>query len=302
MSVARSAGATARQAGKAALAAATAASVSSTPARGTSAITCCGRGLDDLDHATTSFVDAAVSAASTGLRRSSSACQRIPSAQRLVGISIASTVSPGSAQPVATSPSPSRSTPWWWCERTETRSAPTARAASEPGSRRTSWSEKVPGRVQVKLGVGDVLVERAAAGDVEQLHPAADAEHRQVALERAAREGELEAVALGPGALRVRVGLGAVAGRVDVRAAGEDEPVEQVEQLLGRLGDLVVGRQDQRQPARLGDAARVRALRDVDLDVAPDGPVRALDHRADPDDRPATRSESSRSRGIAPSR
>ena len=97
-----------------------------------------------------------------------------------------------------------------------------------------------------------VLVERAAAGDVEHLHPAADAEQRHVALERAPRQRELEAVALGPGALRLGVRLGAVAGRVDVGAAGEDQPVEQVEQPVGIGLGGVVGRQQQRQrpPAR----------------------------------------------------
>ena len=95
---------------------------------------------------------------------------------------------------------------------------------------------ELAGRVQMKLGVGDVLVERPAAGDVEQLHPATDPQQRQIAIEGAARERDLEAVALGPGVLGARVGLGAVGGRVDVGAAREDEPVEHVEQLGGIVG------------------------------------------------------------------
>ena len=45
--------------------------------------------------------------------------------------------------------------------------------------------------------LGQMLEQRAAAGDVDQLHAAADPEHRQVALDRRARERDLEGVALG---------------------------------------------------------------------------------------------------------
>ena len=80
--------------------------------------------------------------------------------------------------------------------------------------------------------VGKVLAQRAAEGDVDQLHAAADAEHRHVALDRAAGERELDAVALGHGVVGLGMGLGAVGGGVDVVAAGEDQPVEQVEHLV----------------------------------------------------------------------
>ena len=78
-------------------------------------------------------------------------------------------------------------------------------------------------------GLGQVLDEGAATGDVEQLHPAADAEDGKVALEGTADEGELEAIALGPSAPGLGVWGGAVGGRVDVRAAGEQQRVEPVE-------------------------------------------------------------------------
>ncbi len=45
--------------------------------------------------------------------------------------------------------------------------------------------------------VGQVLVERAAVGDVDDLHAAADAQAGQVALARPADERELEGVAVG---------------------------------------------------------------------------------------------------------
>ena len=56
----------------------------------------------------------------------------------------------------------------------------------------------------VAEAVGQVLTERAAAGDVDQLHPAADPEQRQVALDRRAHERDLEGVALGHGVERLR--------------------------------------------------------------------------------------------------
>ncbi len=45
--------------------------------------------------------------------------------------------------------------------------------------------------------VGQVLLERSSEGDVQELHAAADPEHGHVALHRAAREGDLDPVALG---------------------------------------------------------------------------------------------------------
>ena len=56
---------------------------------------------------------ASTSAPMTRLASSSSGCHRTPSTNRCAGSSIASTVSSVTAPPVAASPSPSRSTPWW---------------------------------------------------------------------------------------------------------------------------------------------------------------------------------------------
>ena len=62
-------------------------------------------------------------------------------------------------------------------------------------------------------------------------------------------QGQLEAVALGPGVPVSACGRGAVGGRVDVGAARQHQAVEQVEHLVGRLGGGVVGRQQQRHAA-----------------------------------------------------
>ena len=115
---------------------------------------------------------------------------------------------------------------------------PAARAASESSASRTAWSAPAAQRVAVVLvadDVGHVLDQRAAGGDVHHLHAAADAEQRQVALERAAAERHLEGVALGVLA--------------DVDAAGEHEAVDAVQHLVGMLGrDGVRGEQQRRAP------------------------------------------------------
>ena len=78
--------------------------------------------------------------------------------------------------------------------------------------------------------VGQVLDERAAAEHVENLHAPADGEHRQAhALGRRA-ERQLAFVARGSGLLGSRMRLCPVAGRVDVRAAREQQAVETPEE------------------------------------------------------------------------
>jgi hypothetical protein len=79
---------------------------------------------------------------------------------------------------------------------------------------------------------GEVLDERASEGDVEDLDPAAHAEDRKPALERALRELELERVPAGLGRGEVVGRLLAVAARVDVAAAAEEDPVARVERVL----------------------------------------------------------------------
>ena len=65
----------------------------------------------------------------------------------------------------------------------------------------------------VAVALGQVLQQRAAGGDVHELHPAADAQQREVALQRAAGERDLEVVALGDRAAGLGVRLLPVGGR-----------------------------------------------------------------------------------------
>ena len=175
--------------------------------------------------------------------------------------------------------------------------APTARAASEPGSSRTSWSPKAPGRVAVVARarrVGQVLVERAAAGDVQQLHAAAD---RRAPACRARAPGGASASSnasrSGRVPVRLRVGLGAVGGRIDVGAAGEQQPVD-----AGRAAASGSRRAASSGGSSSGEAAgrldrrAVGARRDVDVDVRPRPPSAARSIAAQiPIDRTRPRSQ-----------
>ena len=99
--------------------------------------------------------------------------------------------------------------------------------SKEPSTRRCSSWPKCSGRC-----CSSVPPQR----DVDQLHAPADPQHRQVALDRRARERDLERVALGHRVDRLGVRLLAVGGGVDVGAAGEHQPVDQIQRLLRVLG------------------------------------------------------------------
>jgi hypothetical protein len=128
---------------------------------------------------------------------------------------------------------------------------------------------------------GKVLDEVAAPGDVQHLAPAADRQHGHVARERALEEHELRAVALGARPVRRGMRLGAVALRVEVGAAREDEAVESVQ---GLLDSLRRRRHQQRPPAGLLDRADVRE-RDERRRQLPDAPAGLFGVARDPDDR-----------------
>ena len=81
-----------------------------------------------------------------------------------------------------------------------------------------------------------MLVQRAAAGDVEHLGAAADRQHRERRAPRRAGERELEAVELGLRGAELGVLVGPVGGRVQVGAAREAETVETVEQGVDAAG------------------------------------------------------------------
>jgi sulfate-transporting ATPase len=101
----------------------------------------------------------------------------------------------------------------------------------------------------------EVLVQRAAQRDVDGLGAAADAEHRHPHLVDRARELQLEAVERRLGRAERLVGAGAVGRGVEVRAAGQTDAVEALEQRGQRTG--AERRQHDRHAARQLDGAHV---------------------------------------------
>jgi hypothetical protein len=90
--------------------------------------------------------------------------------------------------------------------------------------------------------VGQVLVQPPAVRDREQLEAAADREHRQVALEGARQQQELEVVAARLDD-RLRMRRLAVAGGVHIGPAGQDQPVETVQDVdVGSSGVMSTAR------------------------------------------------------------
>ena len=103
-----------------------------------------------------------------------------------------------------------------------------------------------PHRVGLDLGVlplavrdlarAEVLVQAAAARHVQRLHPAADREHRHLALVGPARDRELDEVELRPRRPQLRRGALRVGLGIEVGPAREAEAVDLVEQGVDRVG------------------------------------------------------------------
>ena len=110
------------------------------------------------------------------------------------------------------------------------------------------------GVVLVADDVGEVLVQRPAARAVQDLDAAADREERQVGVARGRDERELELVAGGVRPLTAGVRRLAVVVRRDVGSAGEDKPVDRIEQFPETCG---LHGQDERCPARPLDRRHV---------------------------------------------
>jgi hypothetical protein len=83
---------------------------------------------------------------------------------------------------------------------------------------------------------GQVLVQRAALGDVDHLDAAADAEDRLAGGAGGAVEGDLERVALRVDDAQVGLGRLPEARRIDVGAAREQQGVGAGDRLFGRVG------------------------------------------------------------------
>ena len=135
-----------------------------------------------------------------GPRRSSvSACHCTPSTSRSPASSSMPSTVPSGAHATARRPAPSRSTAWWWNEFTHASSVPRIDASREPRVDVHVVRLLPPGcGLAVVDGVvgdrGQVLVQRAAARDVERLRAAADAEDRQPGGVGDPRDLELEQV------------------------------------------------------------------------------------------------------------
>jgi hypothetical protein len=116
------------------------------------------------------------------------------------------------------------------------------------------------GRVLVgdRLGhvLGEVEEQRAPLGDVEQLHPAADGEHRHVPRADVLDQQAVEVLAAGVHRPNRRVRHVAIAAGIEVGPAHEHDAVEEVEQ----PDEIFLGRQrgqDHRNPAAGGDPVEV---------------------------------------------
>src|SRR5690606_30675006 len=102
--------------------------------------------------------------------------------------------------------------------------------ADHGGEPRTGFGgDLVEGVEMADAGLGQVLVERAAADHVEDLHAPAHGQRRQAQDEDRAQHGEVEQVLLGVVGFGARVRTLPVVGRVEVRAAGHDHPGERGE-------------------------------------------------------------------------
>ena len=131
-----------------------------------------------------------------------------------------------------------------------------------------------------------MLLEGPAGRDVQELHAAADAEHGDVALQRAPRERDLEVVARPVDAARLGVAVGAVRSGIDVASAGEQEAVDEVEHLVRLAGGDRVGREHQRESAGALHRDRVAVGKHVREGLRPRAPSPALDRGAHADHRP----------------
>ena len=137
-------------------------------------------------------MNASNSGAARAGRPTHSACHCTPVRKARAGPRSPRPRRPG-RRPTVSRPSPSRSTAWWWNELTvDHRCAEDRGRAAIPGASRPRGcglpGQSSGGARRRARRCRAVLDQRAAAGDVEVLHAAADREHRHVArVGRAAR-------------------------------------------------------------------------------------------------------------------
>jgi hypothetical protein len=128
--------------------------------------------------------------------------------------------------------------------------------------------------------VREVLLDAAAVYDVQDLHPAADAERGYAALDGAARQSELVGVALVLDRTRLGMALLAVEGRVHVpRPAGEDQGVHEIQHPVRVLGVLGVGEEQDGPSAGSLDGLHVACRTDEGRDLVPGAVAHVLGGR-----------------------
>ena len=87
---------------------------------------------------------------------------------------------------------------------------------------------------------GDVLLQRAAEGDVEKLHAPADAQHGDVPAKHQVKERQLGLIAARVDAAAARLVGAAVVDGVDVASAAEDHRVHADDQRIERVQRRIV--------------------------------------------------------------
>ncbi len=112
--------------------------------------------------------------------------------------------------------------------------------------------------------MSEVLVERPAGSDVEDLLAAADREDGLSVLRRPTHERDLGAITREIGAAARRVLLVAVTGRIDIGAAGKENSVEPFVDAAQRCLVIRDQRHEPRQRAEGGQHLHVALPEDVD--------------------------------------
>jgi len=107
----------------------------------------------------------------------------------------------------------------------------------------------------------DVLIERAAERDIEELMTAADSEYGHPAPSGFDREGHLEFVPLDRDGAETPQGLFAVTERRDISSAGKEKSVYSIED-IPRIDGHREGRQHEGKAAGLGDRAGIVEIED----------------------------------------
>ena len=139
----------------------------------------------------------------------------------------------------------------------------------------------------MRVGFVEVLHQRAAEGDVQQLRAAAHAQHRQASIERGADQRQLPLVAARLDLAELGMRILAVQRRIGVGATGHHQTVEAADHVdrVGVAGQLHGQTADRRDPLRVLAEMQVdllavqRALREVRHTFDRPAPARQPDQR-----------------------